>query len=445
MALLLLLCAAVAVPGLLGEELSVTKGASAKIAVPDGIRKLIIGSESIIAAGPQQDGLAALLVGLSDGCSELRIQRLKGPDLVYKVAVHSDPPGPLEQVKDLLSDVRGLEIKTVGGKIIFEGNIESPTGLDKIKKVEAAYPGIIDLSTACQPDVTQAVKTLILKDLHDMGLDMVTVELSGDTVILDGAVYSPADLTNAIATAKMRVANVKSLIRLEEVMIETDIQFVEVDQNTLSSFGQNLFDNNIVLNPTASLANTGRPSLNLNASATYAINAALTAANCKSIYQEHISGASGQEVDFKQGRTIYAGGLPAVPYGVIIKVKPAVQGKDGVLADLSVEVSTAVERPGNITTTEFKTSASVLSRIGQTVVLSGFANALRSANDDKTPVAGDIPLLKLLFSGKSRSKSHKEAVLLLTMRPYFAQPATGPAFSAQSKTVLSDAAAKDPR
>ena len=40
------------------------------------------------AARPQEDGKAALVLGLAEGTSELRIERLQGPDLVYdKVAV----------------------------------------------------------------------------------------------------------------------------------------------------------------------------------------------------------------------------------------------------------------------------------------------------------------------------------------------------------------------
>jgi type II secretory pathway component GspD/PulD (secretin) len=128
-----------------------------------------------------------------------------------------------------------------------------------------------------------------------------------------------------------------------------------------------------------------------------------------------------------------------VPYGVIIKVKPTLMGKDGVMADLSVEVSTATSGPGQVTTSEFRTGTSVMSKVGQTVVLSGFAQALGTINSDKTPVLGDIPLLNFLFAGKSKSKSHKEAVLLLTTRPSFPEVATGPAFSAQSKSILKDA------
>jgi pilus assembly protein CpaC len=441
--LLLVSCVVLAALGARGEELTVVKGSSAKIAVPDGIRKLIIGSESVITAGPQEDGKAALVVGLTEGSSELRIQRLQGPDLVYKVAVRPDSQGPVGQIEELLSDVAGLEIKTVGNKVVLEGKIKTQADCEKIKKVEAAYAGaILNLAIFDQPGMSDSIRTAILKDLHDIGLDSISVQLTGDAVVLDGVVYSDADMNRAIETAKLRMPNVKSLLRMHQAMIETDLQFVEVDRENGSLFGDNLFDNNIVLSPSFSAANTGRPGLNLTATATYKLNAALTAGNCKSIYKEHISGASGQEVAFKQGRTIYAAGLAPVPYGVIIKVKPTLQGRDGILTDLSVEVSTAVSGPGQVTTTEFRTGTSVMAKVGQTVVLSGFAHALGTDHSDKTPVLGNIPLLNLLFASKDKSKSHKEAVLLLTTRPSFPETAAGPAFSTESKSILSDAQSK---
>ncbi len=437
---LLFLCAGLTVSALRGQELTVIKGSSAKIAVPDGIRKIIIGSDTVICARPQDDGRAALVLGLAEGASELRVQRLQGPDLVYTVAVRAEAQGTMDQIKELLSDVAGLEIKNVGGKVVFEGKIKTQAGCEKIKKVEAAYPGaVIDLAAFDQPEMAEEIKSGILRDLRDMGLDTVNVEVAGDIAVLDGVVFSDGDMTRAVEKAKLRAPNVKSFLWVRQVMIETDLQFVEVDRGGGSSFGQNLFDNNITLSPSFSAANTGRPGLNLVATATYSVNAALTAANCKSIYQEHISGASGQEVAFKQGRTIYAAGLAPIPYGVIIKVKPTVQGRDAVLTDLSVEVSTAVSGPGQVTTTEFRTGTSVMSRVGQTVVLSGFAQALGTASSDKTPLFGDIPLLNLLFASKSKSKAHKEAVLLLTTHPSFPEAASGPAFSTQSKSILNDA------
>jgi pilus assembly protein CpaC len=443
MMFLLFLCAGLAAPGLRGEELTVFKGSSTKIAVPEGIRKIVIGSESIIDAKPQEDGRAALVVGLNEGSSELRIERLQGADLVYKVTVRPDLQGTMDQIKELLSDVVGLEIKIVGNKIVFEGKIKTQADWERIKKVESAYGGaIIDLATFDQPEMAAAVQTVILKDLHDAGLNTVTVQVTGDTVVLDGTVYSDADLARAVEKAKLRMPNVKSLLRVQQVMIETDLNFVSLSRNNGSSFGQNLFDNAISLSPNFQAGNSGRPSLSMGASATYSINAALTAGNSKSIYQQHMSGASGQEVSFKQGGTIYVpvagnvgGSLLPIPYGVIIKVKPTLQGKDGILTDVNVEVSTAAASGGSVTTTEFKTSASALSKIGETVVLSGFAQALSTGSSDKTPILGDIPLLNLMFAQKTKSKTKSEAVLL-TPRPSFSEAATGPAYSEGTKAIL---------
>jgi Flp pilus assembly secretin CpaC len=438
---LLVLCASLFEMGARGQDLSVSKGYSAKVAVPDGIRKITVGSDKILDVKSQEDGHVALLTGLAEGSSDLRIERLQGADLIYKVSVRPELQGIMEQMKDMLYDVQGLIIRIVGSKIVFDGKIGLSSDLDKIKKVEAAYPGsVIDLATFDAPEMAEGMKASILKDFHDIGVDSVSVQVTSDTIILDGVVNSDADATRCLEKAKLRMANVKNLLRVQQSMIETDLQFVEVDRDRGSSFGQNLFDNSITLNPTASVGVTGvRPGLGLVAAATYKVNTALTTANCKSIYQEHISGASGQEVAFKQGNTLYVPGIPAVPYGVIIKVKPTLQGKDGILSDIAVEISTAAWVGGQVTTREFKTSASVMAKIGETVVLSGFAQALGTDSTDKTPGMGDIPLLNLLFSGKSKSKSHKEAVLLLTLRPSSTEITTGPAFSAQAQNVLHDA------
>ncbi len=355
---------------------------------------------------------------------------------------NSAPPAELrstvDQMKELLSDVPGLEIKIVGSKIAFEGKIKLPSDLEKIKKVLAAYPGaVIDLTVFDPIQMAETLKSAVLKNLRAAGIDSVTVEVNGDTVVLDGVVASDADMTRAVETAKLRAPNVKSLLRVQEVMIETDLQFVEVSGDTGSALGQNLFNNNIVLTPSFSAANMGLPGLSLGATATYKVNVALTAANSKSIYREHISGASGQEVAFKQGGTVYVPSIAPVPFGVIVKVKPTLLGDGGILSDVSVEVSTAVSFQGQVTTREFRTSTSVMSRIGDTVVLSGFAEALASANSDKSPILGDVPLLNLLFGSKSKSKVHKDAILLLTPRPCsLPEPANGPAFSAQSRSFL---------
>lgn len=130
------------------------------------------------------------------------------------------------------------------------------------------------------------------------------------------------------------------------------------------------------------------------------------------------------------------GSLMPIPYGVIIKVKPTLQGTNAIMTDVNVEVSTAASSGGQITTTEYKTSTSAMSKVGETVVLSGFAQALASGNSDKTPILGDIPLLDLMFAQKTKSKTKNEGVLLLTPRPSFATAATGAAYSEKANSVI---------
>jgi pilus assembly protein CpaC len=378
--------------------------------------------------------------------ASLLCARLGATDLRAQASTNALPHAELlatmDQMKDLLSGVAGLEIKTVGSKVVFNGKINTPGDMEKIKRVLAAYPGaVIDLTAFDPAGMADALKLAVAKDLREAGLQSIHVEVNGDVVVLQGVVSNDGELTNAVETAKLRTPNVKSLLRVQEEMIETDLQFVEVSRDAGSAFGENLLNNNIVFTPSLSAANRGLPGLSLGATATYKVNTALTAANGKTVYQEHVSGASGQEVTFKQGGTIYAPGIPAVPYGVIIRVKPTLLGNGGIISDVQVEVSTAVFQ-GQVTTREFRTSTSVMSRIGETVVLSGFAEALGTASSDKSPVLGDIPLLNLLFASKSKSKSHKDAVLLLTPRPSWPEQATGPAFSAQSKSLLNDTLSK---
>src|SRR5580693_3628066 len=88
--LLLLMCAGLTVPGLRADDFTIGKGSTTNIEVAAGIRKIVVGSDSIIAAGPRQDGKGAVVVGLAEGSSDLRIEQTQGPDLVYKVAVRSE-------------------------------------------------------------------------------------------------------------------------------------------------------------------------------------------------------------------------------------------------------------------------------------------------------------------------------------------------------------------
>jgi type II secretory pathway component GspD/PulD (secretin) len=101
--------------------------------------------------------------------------------------------------------------------------------------------------------------------------------------------------------------------------------------------------------------------------------------------------------------------------GVILKVKPSVDGQNRIFLEVHPEVSTgSVSDDGipNQTTTEVTTSMLVDS--GQTVFIGGLIKRNTEQTREGVPVLGDIPGLGLLFSNRAISSVNTELVVLIT-------------------------------
>jgi pilus assembly protein CpaC len=184
------------------DDVIVLKGSSARVSV-DGIRKVTVANPAVIDAKPALDGQSVLVSGLTEGNSELRIERLQGADLVTNVVVHADLNGTLEQIKTLLSDVEGLDIKVIGDKIVFKGNILTKSDYDNVGKVAAAYSSVtLNMTKLYSSQMDKFIEEAILKDI---GIDTVSARVMGDTVILEGVVFSETDATRAVEMAKLRM------------------------------------------------------------------------------------------------------------------------------------------------------------------------------------------------------------------------------------------------
>ena len=103
--------------------------------------------------------------------------------------------------------------------------------------------------------------------------------------------------------------------------------------------------------------------------------------------------------------------------GVILKVRPSVDGQNRILLDIHPEVSTgSVSDDGipNQTTTEVTTSMLVES--GKTVFIGGLIKRSAEQTREGVPVLGDIPVVGALFSNRALSTVNTELVVLIT--PY---------------------------
>lgn len=406
-------------------DLIILRGTGSRVAV-DGIRKVTVANPAVIDARPALDGQSVLVTGVSEGTSELRIERLQGPDLVTNVVVHSNLNQMVDQIKDLLSDVDGLNIKVVGDKIVLRGNIVTKSDYEKVEKVVGAYASVIlNMSTFDRSEMNKYVEQAILQEI---GLDTITCKLVGDTVILEGIVYTDADSKRAEEIAKLKnPTGVRNLLKVQDVMIETDVQFVQMSRDKTKNMGENLLANgNSLVNYSGSgnSASGGFKNLPINfgVAGSAHIQAELGSSVNKIVASPHLSTKNGEVGTFQQGGTKYikvsgttSGDLKSVDYGVILKVKPTLQGKDRVLNEVSIEVSIpSYDNQGNLSVQKYDTTCTSVCKVGESMVLSGITQQQSNSASTKTPGLGDVPLVDLFFSNRTGDRQHDEFVIVVT-------------------------------
>jgi type II secretory pathway component GspD/PulD (secretin) len=103
--------------------------------------------------------------------------------------------------------------------------------------------------------------------------------------------------------------------------------------------------------------------------------------------------------------------------GVILKVKPSVDGQGRILMEIHPEVSTGTVSDDGIpnqTTTEVTTTMLVNS--GQTVFIGGLIKRSTEETREGMPVLGDLPVIGMAFSNRAINSVNTELVVLVT--PY---------------------------
>jgi len=428
--------------GVWAEELTVVKGATAQVTVPEGIKNVIVQKKEIVDARPAADGKTLTVAGLAEGTSDLRIERMQGAELLYKVTVRADLQKMIDEIRELLTDVEGVEIKAVGSKVWLRGNVATKTGYDMVEKVAEAYGGTVINGTKLDRSTTGKILCRLILD--DIGSDTITARLVEDTVILEGVVYSQADAERAVQLAQRRNPKVLNLMSVQQAIIETDVKFIQVATDNNTDFGFNVLDSmNIQAQGGLQGGNTGKPSLTYGVTGTASakINALLGANRAKLLNEENVSANSGEEGQTQVGGVSYipiagnvGGTVEKVPFGVILKVKPVLQGKDSVVSTVTVEVSSPLASgPGGFAQEKSATSTTVRCKIGESIFLSGLVQVLGNHLNSKTPLLGDIPLVNLFFSQKVSDKQRKEVLMVLTPRVQLPEAARGPAGTEQLK------------
>lgn len=106
-------------------------------------------------------------------------------------------------------------------------------------------------------------------------------------------------------------------------------------------------------------------------------------------------------------------------YGIILEVTPVTDKSGAIYAKVDVEVSSIDNSVSVLGIPGFlkrKSTSEFNSHDGETVVLNGLYSYEKSADTQKVPAAGDIPLLGALFRNKGSVSSSREVAIIITPR-----------------------------
>ncbi|MEK7791401.1 MAG: pilus assembly protein N-terminal domain-containing protein, partial [Deltaproteobacteria bacterium] len=158
-----------------------------------------------------------MLIPVGEGTTSLTIQDTQGRErqrIKIRVIV-SDLYRISKELKDLLGDIEGVEIKVIGKKVLIDGEILLPKDLNRIITVANQY-GLkqeVGIIAALSPIAQKIIAQKIEEDIHKLGFTEVRVRAVNQRFLIEGSVpHGGADGKRnsriAVETAKTYVPDV---------------------------------------------------------------------------------------------------------------------------------------------------------------------------------------------------------------------------------------------
>ena len=120
--------------------------------------------------------------------------------------------------------------------------------------------------------------------------------------------------------------------------------------------------------------------------------------------------------------------LQQIDYGLILKAKGGLSDADNAALDLQVEMSIPVQQGSSPAGAIYnlkrsRMESTVVCPVGKTLVMGGTKQLTEGVNiDSETPFLGKLPVLQYLFSERSKAKSTRQILILIS--PQISRPAT---------------------
>ncbi len=414
------------------------------------VSRVAIGDPAIADVKQVGNGGELLLTGLGEGRTSLLVWRKSGRAGYAVVVRRQDPKELVGEVRALLGDRAGIQVRVVGDHVYLEGEALTPADSERVQQVAQIFPMVRSFVRPA-PDARKLAAEALNRALRHGGLRRVAASVVGSALVLEGTVESPDELKKLELIARSSVEPPTSLVTVApRKMVLVEVDFVEVSAgstkvvgirppSSIVSTGPGVSADLDVVQPIHGLDSgqtqkQGSLTVHATAAADFAVGARFDEGAARVLSRPRLLCRSGEQAEFLAG-----GEIPLLmatqnefsvefkKFGIVLQITPAADDAGSIALGIYAEVSevdrsvsvrsNGIEMPG-FRVRNLRTAVAV--RDGETIVLSGLYGADESKEISKVPLLGHIPILGELF--KSRSFIEHRTELAIYVTPHLIAP-----------------------
>ena len=423
----------------LGGKLKMTLGQQRVLDVPAPLEQVAIGDPKVLDVKIISQGRQVLVTAIGVGETDLLTWDVYGNQVSTLVRVITKDVRVIrDEILGMLGDVEGVQVRTVGERVIIDGEVYTRRDFERIKRVSKVYPEEVTLLATMSPSVTRLIASEINRSLMKNGYTDVRAEGVGNKIFLEGTIARKEDLKVIDDLSGAYFEECVNLVRAGGVvddLVLIDIRFMEVGSRYLQRIGITWDDTarfevrqiTYTIDILRTAADAG--SMEMEGARQFGANVELLEKQdiARTLAHPRLVCKSGEKAEFVAG-----GEIPIVlvlqntsfvqykKYGIILRISPIVH-RDGRISasveaenselDLSVSVN---DYPGLITRS---VDTFVTLDKDKVLTLSGLVSETNAKDVDKVPVIGNFPILGELFKSRSFNNDDTELVIFLTAHP----------------------------
>ena len=389
------------------EMLTLNINASHYLHVGKPITRIATGSPEIIGVvevGDTKDEI--LIVAKNPGATSMLIWTADGQMKEYVINVSPEDKG-LAYLIEKAINLPNVQVKAVKDRILLSGTVKNQYEREYAIKIAQLYVGSGDVNSISNSRSVGANRASTDEEIDN---EVEEFESSGN----DG--------------------NIIDLLQLEfPTQVQFEAQIIDIDENDAKDLGID-HPGSYAHNETGGSSHPNGPSFANNPykwffthrdPIDFTIRALVAKGKARILSRPYITTMSGEPASIHIGGTVPVqvrdsdGGYSVddKEYGIILHIVPNVDAKNKITSSVTAIVSSIDESHSTSTGValiEREATAVISVDSGNTMVIGGLLDSRDSKSVSKIPLLGDIPILGNFFKYTSKSKEHRELLILIT-------------------------------